>query len=1366
MPPVVAAVAVIAAQGAVAAGLIAASTAMLVTAAATAGTFLYLRGAMEQPSVPDAESRQQMEFESAPEHRTIYGECKVSGPVIATEEKLGARDDSTGTWKGEVLHFVQVLAHHRINRVSRCCFGKEKVLTTDSGGMAADGNMTFKTTKGDQTAASPIISEMSAAMDCWYNDMVATGCPLVWWQGIYDREVFPRGFEGLAYVVEGKPLYDPRTQTTKYSANSALVVLDFLLQVFKVPLSEINVNSFIVAANLCDESVPYRDSSGAQHMEPRYRANGVYYHSSTYLSGLSAILDTCAGKLIYDLGYYSLYVGAYYGPATKTLTETSLAGDVVLVPWLSEKDHFNTINGTFVSPHDFVETDFTPVSDPDFVSKDGKVISRDVSFPWVSSASQAQRLAKIQLLKGTRASVLTWPCNFMGIYYSPGDMVEVTLSELGIISREFMVVKREFVDGRGITLTLESESVDFYGDATAPWPDFDEITNLPDGSTVYPPIDLSYNESAASNHYQGVLTWDHAAKNAVNFYTVEVYKNGNLVLTSEALRLLEYRVNALDVGDYQFTVYATNNFNKRSSGASLAFTVSTPQTPIGCDITEENFVVILKPKVAGSLSYQTNFEYYYSLENDANTKIFLGRGRTLEHGGLPPLTTIFYWIRTVNAYGASSFYATSATTTAKPDDILQVIGGSISVDDLDQNAQDLINQLDTNKPGNIIDKVEDIVNDALAGLTPAYVWNFTSGAEGWTGNLTIEEAGSIVVSNGGSIEVVGISYEGKDNPQLSMRIRFKTGFTSLGTFAATFKTATMPFDTVTVPVSVVASTDYYVVKLDFETINEYISGVITGLKLYFSTGGNAITVIDQITVGKRSSGEGWGEKITAIEQEVDELAGKVGTTITAVGGITTELDDHGQELIAQEFQDHQLRTGQTVQGLKLAKAEETLEANVTETEAIAQKVLNLTAVVGDNSSQISQVSKVVASNTQAIATTQNQLNSKIDNLESDINEKFRTTIGYCVDKDGNITSHETAVLCVAAGNTWQEKPLAEVIRNMKVTTADGKTASLADIAQVFEDVDGELVARGGFLFDVDGRVSGLVATADGAKTTVDIITDAFALTNPDTGAHDVYWDAQKKTMVIRGRLILGDGTIVDGVDEIAGEITVYCYRSAPTKPTKPTGIQFPPAGWSLTPTPNSTTDFVWATTATKKVTGSTILGSWSEPVQWSGKDGMPGSPGSVLHAIPNATGVFPTDTATVNALFKGSLGRDPRMDDHLTIYKSSDPSIGETKRYNDTAWVAPNFLLTGDMLVKGTITGDRLVAGTEITAPSIRGGDAAFGLNGPYNGYNTFIQSDGTLKTNRLYLQTNQTGSRLEVSGESISVYQSGALRVRIGRLS
>jgi hypothetical protein len=138
--------------------------------------------------------------------------------------------------------------------------------------------------------------------------------------------------------------------------------------------------------------------------------------------------------------------------------------------------------------------------------------------------------------------------------------------------------------------------------------------------------------------------------------------------------------------------------------------------------------------------------------------------------------------------------------------------------------------------------------------------------------------------------------------------------------------------------------------------------------------------------------------------------------------------------------------------------------------------------------------------------------------------------------------------------------------------------------------------------------------------------------------------------------------------------------------------------------------------------------AWSDPFKIVGEEGdagMPGLNGSGWYSIVNGTGIWPGDTqATID--FLNTFGRVPQLDDHLFyVDQDPDPTKTEGKRCvtpvgeSPVQWNNPRAYFDGDVIVKGTLSADRLVAqsitGNEIDSQTtiIAGaGSSTAGING------------------------------------------------------
>ncbi|HAS6055311.1 TPA: hypothetical protein I7122_21500 [Vibrio vulnificus] len=206
-------------------------------------------------------------------------------------------------------------------------------------------------------------------------------------------------------------------------------------------------------------------------------------------------------------------------------------------------------------------------------------------------------------------------------------------------------------------------------------------------------------------------------------------------------------------------------------------------------------------------------------------------------------------------------------------------------------------------------------------------------------------------------------------------------------------------------------------------------------------------------------------------------------------------------------------------------------------KALAEAKRDLLAKTENNAAHISELSRAISDTESALAETAKMLLAKITEGDEETlaraSEYTRAAVGYCVDKDGNLTSHTNAVMCVAAGHSWLDGPLAEYIRNLQVTTGSG-TASVTNLAQAFVDADGELVARGAMLTDVNGKVSGIVNHQNGQISAIDLIADRTRIgtMNGSTFNPLLSLDAVKRELVLRARMVLGDGFVVDSKSEL------------------------------------------------------------------------------------------------------------------------------------------------------------------------------------------------------------------------------------------
>jgi hypothetical protein len=243
-----------------------------------------------------------------------------------------------------------------------------------------------------------------------------------------DVEVYENGLPTITAIVRGKKVYDPRTATTAWSDNPALIVRDYLTNTdygLGEDTANIDDTRLITAANVCDETVTTDSST-------RYTCNGAWLTSKVPADLLGQIVGTCAGTLWYAQGEWRLRAGKYVAP-TIALTEDDLRSPLSISTRHSRRENFNGVRGIFKGPaSNYQPTDYPLVSSQTFIDVDGGLESvLDFPLPFTDSPGEAQRLANIALERNRSQITLTGAFGLKAFELQVGDFVSLSNTRLG-----------------------------------------------------------------------------------------------------------------------------------------------------------------------------------------------------------------------------------------------------------------------------------------------------------------------------------------------------------------------------------------------------------------------------------------------------------------------------------------------------------------------------------------------------------------------------------------------------------------------------------------------------------------------------------------------------------------------------------------------------------------------------------------------------------------------------------------------------------------------------------------------------------------------------------------------------------------------
>ena len=443
---------------------------------------------------------------SSEPRRIIYGRARVSGPLIYAA--------SYGEQK-EWIMLVIPLADHQSQSIDAIWLGETRIAASeiDGNGLVTAGrfanNVYIKRYLGTQTSADADL--VANSPDGWTAADKLSGITYIYLRMRFNADLFPYGIPNISAEVTGKSaILDPRTSTTAYANNWALCILDYLKANYGLAATddEIDLPSFIAAANLADEAVPLNQAG--TETQSRYTLDGSFTLDEAPIDIIEKMLAPGGGALVYVAGKYRIYGGAYTAPAI-TLTPSDMAGDFEVTTKPPRRDLFNSVRGNFIDPARFWQSsEFPPQQSAALITEDGEEIWREIDLPFVLDATRAQRIAKQLLLRARQSIMFKGSFRYASLDLTVWQVVALTIPDLGWVAKPFRIMSWSFSPESGlISLMMQEEQASSYAwtwDAAANTPDVADTT-LISPLNVAAPKGLTATESLyATRDGAGVRT--------------------------------------------------------------------------------------------------------------------------------------------------------------------------------------------------------------------------------------------------------------------------------------------------------------------------------------------------------------------------------------------------------------------------------------------------------------------------------------------------------------------------------------------------------------------------------------------------------------------------------------------------------------------------------------------------------------------------------------------------------------------------------------------------------------------------------------------------------------------------------------------
>lgn len=560
------------------------------------GTFSYAkdqaRGLYDVPDIPYQDRKRTVRAPAGP-RQVVYGHCRVGGQLAFME--------SYGKDKRLMCMTLIVAAHEVEEIIGVYANGIQVASAGDGFGFmpfvqgnkyvtgANNGFILCFSSNGAATNAlipSVNINGTSYAPPSWTTSHILKGQAYVHVVMSYDGDAFDSGAPKIEVELKGKnDLYDPRTGTTGYSSNQALVALDVLRweRLFGLPDSKIDMDSFATAADVADEGV----TTGIFITEKRYTVNGAFLMQTPPLEILTSVGKAGASYPVRFQGKWSIVPGKYTAPVMD-LDESDLIGGLKFQPGPGKSARHNKARGSYVDASQNFETvEFRELSIDAYIQDDLEELERSFEFPWTTSGTMARRLAKIEIERGRYGLSCAARFKFRALRLTPGDRVTLTIGQLGWSQKVFRVEKTDGDMNAGVMLELREDAAEVYD-----WTEADALAldppppvNLPNGLEISPPQNIVVTEELYQTLTRSAvkvrmsLAWD--ANDVANSYDIQYRLKGATKWESAGTYWGDNDIEVNDVLDatYELRLRARNILGRPSDWATLEYTVVGKAAP-------------------------------------------------------------------------------------------------------------------------------------------------------------------------------------------------------------------------------------------------------------------------------------------------------------------------------------------------------------------------------------------------------------------------------------------------------------------------------------------------------------------------------------------------------------------------------------------------------------------------------------------------------------------------------------------------------------------------------------------------------------------------------------------------------------------
>lgn len=405
------------------------------------------------------------------EWQIIYGRHRVGGVITY----ISASTDN------QYLHLVVTAAAHYIDAIKELYLDGERVvfgaapdprwstaiIREDGSSIDASHHvfMSINTGADGQLANGDLIAQRPTEWTADHKQSGQAGAYIILkWSPI----LFPDGLPNIEFVIRGKHVFDPATQTNIYTDNAVAIITDLLRNtrygfgledsLFDLTNSGIFRSAYDYAGGLIT------NADGSQHI--RYSINAAYRTSEDLRNTLESF-TICMGGWVYSAeGKWRVEPGRWTEPVL-ALTEDDILSTINVRTATPRNERFNGVRGTHASPaQDWEEVEFPAYVNSAYAEEDGGAIYEDVDLPYVKTHEGCQRLGKLLVEKNRAGLTIDFIASLKAYQLLPKERFTITYDRLGWNAKTFRVTEVQCViqqaeDGSpfyGVSISAQEDS--------------------------------------------------------------------------------------------------------------------------------------------------------------------------------------------------------------------------------------------------------------------------------------------------------------------------------------------------------------------------------------------------------------------------------------------------------------------------------------------------------------------------------------------------------------------------------------------------------------------------------------------------------------------------------------------------------------------------------------------------------------------------------------------------------------------------------------------------------------------------------------------------------------------------------------------